>query len=117
MKKISIKQVEPHLAQDVETPLKTALKQHGYTVPEGSKLRVSLLRANGRKQPSNASASTWAPGTGRMQFWLEPSSTEEEASPAVDSSHAKVATAPDTAQAEGSQSSTSAGVQVHPAEA
>ncbi len=117
MKKISIKQVEPQLAQEVETPLKTALKQHGYSVPENSKLRVSLVRANGRKQPSNASASTWAPGTGRMEFWLEPSTAEEKAFPAAGSPQAKVASVNNATQAQGSQSPTSAGVQVHPAEA
>ncbi len=45
MAKVSIKQVEPQFAQELETPLKTALEQLGYSVPENFKLRVSLLRA------------------------------------------------------------------------
>jgi hypothetical protein len=116
MKKISIKQVEPQLAQEVETSLKTALKQQGYSVPENFKLRVSLLRANGRKQPSNASASTWTPGTGRMQFWLEPSTAEESSFEAAGSPAAEITSVKNTTQSEVSHSPTSEGLQVHPAE-
>jgi hypothetical protein len=117
MKKLSIKQVEPQLAQDVEAPLKTALKQHGYSVPENFRLRVSLLRANGRKQPSNAGASTWAPGTGRMQFWLEPSTAEEAVSQTAALPPSRIASVSSNTSAESFQSPTGTGIQVHPAEA
>jgi hypothetical protein len=117
MTKVSIKQVEPQFAQQLETPLKAVLKQLGYSVPENFKLRVSLLRANGRKQPSNAGASTWAPGTGRMQFWLEPSASEKMDSPGGTSRQAESLPAPEGTRAEVSQSTTSPSVFVHPAEA
>ncbi|MGA7081408.1 MAG: hypothetical protein WBY61_22080, partial [Terriglobales bacterium] len=51
-----------------------------------------------------------------MQFWLEPFTTDEEASPGVDSSPAEAASIPNATQAVGSQSA-SACIQVHPAEA
>lgn len=116
MAKVSIKQVEPQFAQELETPLKTALEQLGYSVPENFKLRVSLLRANGRKQPSNAGANTWAPGTGRMQFWLEPSPPQKTASPAGTSRPAGISPAPEV-RAKGFENTTSPSVVVHPAEA
>jgi hypothetical protein len=117
MAKVSIKQVEPQFAQELENPLKAALKQLGYSVPENFKLRVSLLRANGRKQPSNAGASTWAPGTGRMQFWLEPSVPEKAVSPTGTSRQTESLPAPDETRAKVSQGTTSTSVFVHPAEA
>ena len=78
MKKISIQQVEPRFAQELETPLKAVLKQLGYPIPESFRLRVSLLKANGRKKRSNAAADSWAPESERMQVWLEPSSAEDK---------------------------------------
>jgi len=81
MKKVSIQQVEPQFAQQLESPLKVALKQLGYSVPENFRLRVSLLQADGRKKRSNASAETWAPESDRMEFWLEPSNSEMSVSP------------------------------------
>jgi hypothetical protein len=116
--KTSIKQVEPQFAQELETPLKAALKQLGYSVPENFKLRVSLRRADGRKQPSNAGAGTWTPGTGRMQFWLEPAAPEKTASPLGTSRQGE--SLPGAAQAAGtkvSQAPAGPGVPVHPAEA
>jgi hypothetical protein len=112
MAKVSIKQVEPQFAQELETPLKAVLEQLGYSVPENFKLRVSLLRANGRKQPSNAGANTWAPGTGRMQFWLEPSAPEKRVSPAATSRPV-----PKANLTEVSRNTASPNVLVHPAEA
>ncbi len=61
MRKISIEQVEPRFAQELEVPLKAALKQLGYSIPESFRLRVSLLKADGRKKRSNAAADTWVP--------------------------------------------------------
>lgn len=116
MKKISIEQVGTLIAQELETTYKSTLKKHGYSVAEGLQLRVSLSRADGQKIRRNAGADAWAPESAeRMQLWLEPSK-EEAAFPVGDSPHVKVTSAPDAAHAEGSQSSTSSGVQVHPAE-
>ena len=70
MKKVSIEQVEPQVARELETPLKSALKHLGYTIPESFRLRVSLLRADGRKKRSNAAADTWSPESDR-KLWLE----------------------------------------------
>ncbi len=117
MTKVSIKQVEPQFAQELETPLRAALKQLGYCVPEHFKLRVSLLRANGRKQPSNAGAETWAPETGRMQFWLEYSAPEKMVSPTGNSRQVAHLSAPKAIRAAVSQSTTAPSVIVHPAEA
>jgi len=118
MQKVSIKQVETQLAQEVEPSLKTALKQHGYSVPENLKLRVSFLRSDGRKQRRDASASSWAPETGRLQLSLEPStraSTPEQAPlPAAGAQPSVVAV--HSVVLAGSQS-VGAGVYVHPAEA
>ncbi len=79
MEKLSIKQVEPRFAQELETPLKETLKKLGYSIPEKFRLRVSLLQANGRKKRSNAAADAWAPESDRLEFWLEPCTTSEPA--------------------------------------
>jgi hypothetical protein len=72
MEQLKIDQVEPRFADELETPLKAALKKLGYSIPESFRLRVNLLQANGRKKRSNAGAYTWAPESEPMQFWLEP---------------------------------------------
>ncbi len=82
MKKVSIEQVEPRLAQEIDEPLKAALKQLGYSIPKNSRLRVKFLSADGRKKRSNADAQTWAPESDPMKVWLE-STSEEEALVAV----------------------------------
>jgi|SRR5271169_1282713 len=113
MEKIRIKQVEPRFAQELEAPLKDTLKKLGYSIPDSLRLRVSLLHANGRKKRSNAGADTWTPESERMEFWLEPSTAERT------ESHAEVpqASSPsNTARTEACQATTSAGIQVHPAE-
>jgi hypothetical protein len=116
MEKIKIEQVEPRFAQELETPLKATLKKLGYSIPESFRLRVSLLHANGRKKRSNAGADTWIPGSERMEFWLEPSTAEKAESHAEVPQSAEVLSRSDTARAEASETITSAGVQVHPAE-
>jgi hypothetical protein len=72
MNKPSIQQVELHVSQSVQSSLKSALQQVGYSIPEGYRLRVALLDSNGRKKRSNAAAEKWSPQSGRLQFWLEP---------------------------------------------
>jgi hypothetical protein len=72
MEQLKIDQVEPRFADELEAPLKTALKKLGYSIPESFRLRVNLLQANGRKKRSDAGAYTWAPESEPMQFWLEP---------------------------------------------
>lgn len=108
MKKLSIEQVEPRFAQELEKPLKAALEHLGYSVPESFQLRVSLLKANGRKKRSNAAADSWAPGSSeRMEFWLEPSTPERtEVLPVNHATHAHT-----------SQTTTGPGIHVGPAEA
>ena len=116
MKKISIQQVEPRFAQELETPLKAALKQLGYSIPESFRLRVSLLAADGRKKRSNAAAQTWAPESDRMQFWLEPSTAGETVFPAEALHRAEDLSVPNSMQAE-AQSASGARIFVHQAEA
>jgi len=77
MEQLKIDQVEPRFADELETPLKAALKKLGYSIPESFRLRVNLLQSNGRKKRSNAGAYTWAPESEPMQFWLEPSNGPE----------------------------------------
>jgi hypothetical protein len=115
MKKISIEQVEPRFAEELDPPLKAVLKQLGYSIPDGFRLRVSLLQADGRKKRRNAGAYTWTPESEPAQFWLEPSTTTETVPIA--------AVEPEPAPAlgvTGSSASPSGGaatVYVHPAEA
>lgn len=78
MGKPSIEQVEIQVSQSVHSSLKAALRQAGYSIPEGHRLRVALLDSNGRKKRSNASAEKWSPQSGRLQFWLEPLRGESE---------------------------------------
>jgi len=77
MEQLKIDQVEPRFANELETPLKTALKKLGYSVPDSFRLHVKLLKADGGKKRSNASAHTWAPESEAMQIWLEPSLAAE----------------------------------------
>jgi hypothetical protein len=117
MEKISVEQVEPRVAHELETPLKDALKQLGYSIPESFRLRVSLLSADGRKKRSNASAHTWAPESGRMQVWLEPSSDEKATLPAEVARPTEVLSVARVSQTQTSQSTSGSKVYVHPAEA
>jgi hypothetical protein len=116
MKRIKIEQVEPRFAQELEAPLKDTLKKLGYSVPESFRLRVSLLQANGRKKRSNAGADTWTPESERMEFWLEPSTAQKTKSQGEVPQLADALSLSNTKPAEFSQTATSAGVQVHPAE-
>jgi hypothetical protein len=117
MKKISIKQVEPCFAQELEPPLKTALKKLGYPIPESFRLRVSLLQANGRKKRSNAGADTWAPESERMEFWLEPSSARAAVLSSGVSHQPDTLPVPSAERAESSPSISGQKGHVHPAEA
>jgi len=78
MKKINIEQVESSIAEELDQPLKAALKRHGYPIHESFRLRLSLLNADGRKKRSNAVAHAWAPEKSEpAQFWLEPFTAPE----------------------------------------
>jgi hypothetical protein len=114
MPKVSIKQVEPQVAEKVEPSLKAALKQVGYSVPDNLRLCVSLLRADGRKQRSNAGAETWAPQTGRMEFWLEPTDSHESVSSAPPMSDAEPSGIAEENTEDASHASTN--LFIHPAE-
>jgi hypothetical protein len=77
MKKVGIEQVEASIAEELDKPLKAALKRHGYSIHESLRLRLSLLNAEGRKR-SNAVAHAWVPEKSELaQFWLEPSAAAE----------------------------------------
>jgi hypothetical protein len=117
MKKISIEQVEPRFAQELETPLKVALKKLGYSIPESFRLRVSLLQANRRKKRSNAGADSWAPESERMEFWLEPSTAAKTVFATEVSHDAEAASVPSAAPTAPSQTARGVAVYVHPAEA
>jgi hypothetical protein len=78
MKKVNIEQVESSIAEELDKPLKAALKRHGYPIHESFRLRLSLLNADGRKKRSNAVAHAWSPEKSEpAQFWLEPSTATE----------------------------------------
>ena len=78
MKKINIEQVESSIAEELDKPLKAALKRHGYPIHESLRLRLSLLNSDGRKKRSNAVAHAWSPEKSEpAQFWLEPSTATE----------------------------------------
>jgi hypothetical protein len=119
MEQLKIDQVEPRFADELETPLKAALKKLGYSIPESFRLRVNLLQANGRKKRSNAGANTWAPEREPMQFWLEPFNGPE----AVPDAAVLVEREPKAPPASGATSPhavrgvNDASVYVHPAEA
>lgn len=78
MRKISIEQVESSIAEELDKPLKAALKRHGYSIHDSLRLRLSFLSTEGRKKRSNAVAYAWAPERSEpAQFWLEPSAAAE----------------------------------------
>lgn len=119
MKKINIEQVESSIAEELDKPLKAALKRHGYPIHESLRLRLSLLNSDGRKKRSNAVAHAWSPEKSEpAQFWLEPSTAIQvapvaevvrEAEPAVPASDVAVVAAP--------HGIGGASIAVHPAEA
>jgi hypothetical protein len=119
MEQLKIDQVEPRFANELEAPLKSALKKLGYSIPDSFRLRVNLLQANGRKKRSNASACTWAPESEPMQVWLELSTAAEVTSVsagAIEQERISTsASAPISTQALRGAGSES--VYVHPAEA
>jgi hypothetical protein len=114
---VKIKQLEPQFAQRLGSPLKTILRELRYPLPEHYQLQVSLLDASGRKKRSDASAENWSPESGRIEIRFQPAATQlrPEASeatrgaPTVVESHAHAVRTSD--------SSRSAAVNVHPAEA
>ena len=116
MEKIRIEQFEPRFAQELETPLKDTLKKLGYSIPESSRLRVSLLQANGRKKRSNAGADTWSPESERMEFWLEPSATQNSESYVEVPQSTDALSPSNTTRTDASQTATGTGGQLHPSE-
>jgi hypothetical protein len=116
MKKISIRQVEPRVAQELETPVKAALQQVGISVPESFRLRVSFLQANGRKKRSNAAADTWTPNSDLIQCWLEPSTAEKKLSPPEISQQDDLLSIANETRAGARQNTAGPGVPIHPAE-
>ncbi len=68
---MNIEQVELEVSRNLQTSLKSALQQVGYSVPDTCRVCVSLVDANGRKKRSNAKADNWSPDSGRLQVWFE----------------------------------------------
>lgn len=115
MKKVNIEQVESSIAEELDKPLKAALKRHGYPIHENFRLRLSLLNADGRKKRSNAVAHAWAPEKSEpAQFWLEPSAAKETVPVAVIEQEEAPASSVTGTSASPSGGGTS--VYVHPAE-
>jgi hypothetical protein len=116
MSKINIEQVESSIAEELDKPLKAALKRHGYPIHESFRLRLSLLNSDGRKKRSNAVAQAWSPEKSEpAQFWLEPSAeTEAVPPPAVAQ---PIQTATPAFVVTDMSASHSASLPVHPAEA
>jgi hypothetical protein len=82
-----IEQVEPQFAQKLVSPLKQALHELRYFVPDHYQLRVSLLDANGRKKRSNASAENWSPESGRIEIRFEPAPPARQTEATSGASH------------------------------
>jgi hypothetical protein len=116
--KTNIEQVESRIAEELEKPLKEALKRHGYPIHESFRLRLSLLNADGRKKRSNAVAQAWAPEKSEpAQFWLEPVAVAE--SVPVSKAVAMAETLPLSGErnAKTSPDANDESLDVHPAEA
>lgn len=119
MKKVNIEQVESSIAEELDKPLKAALKRHGYPIHESFRLRLSLLNTGGRKKRSNAVAQAWAPEKSEpAQFWLEPPpATEAVSVAAVAQQPEAAAVGSGTTDSSVQHNVIGAGVYVHPAEA
>jgi hypothetical protein len=119
MSKVNIEQVESRIAEELDKPLKAALKRHGYPIHESLRLRLSLLNADGRKKRSNAVAQAWSPEKSEpAQFWLEPSTATETVPPPAVAQQIQTATPPPVVTViSGSHGAGDASVYVHPAEA
>lgn len=116
--KINIEQVESSIAEELDKPLKAALKRHGYPIHESFRLRLSLLNADGRKKRSNAVAKAWSPEKSEpAQFWLEPFAVAEPGQ--VSEVAAKAETQPPSGALgpEVSPDATVDSLNLHPAEA
>jgi hypothetical protein len=73
---MKIPELESQLAA-VAAPLKDLLHKAG-VLPEHFQLRVSLLKADGRKVRSDASADNWSGESGRVEIRFEPGSPEQK---------------------------------------
>ncbi len=65
-------QIEPQLAQKLDTPLKRILQEFQCPVSDNYRLRVLLLDAEDRKKRSDTSADKWSPDSGRIEIRFEP---------------------------------------------
>jgi hypothetical protein len=116
--KINIEQVESSIAEELDKPLKAALKRHGYPIHESFRLRLSLLNADGRKKRSNAVAQAWAPEKSEpAQFWLEPFAVAEPVRVSEVAGRAETLPPSGEPSPKASPDATSESLNVHPAEA
>lgn len=74
--KTTVEQLEGHFESKLSNPLKDLLQEFSFPVPKQSRLRVSLVQANGRKKRSTAAAESWSPQSDRLQIWFEPTGQE-----------------------------------------
>jgi hypothetical protein len=115
--KINIEQVESSIAEELDKPLKAALKRHGYPIHESLRLRLSLLNADGRKKRSNAVAHAWAPEKSEpARFWLEPFAASETAVISEAAQNAGKVTASTSANPQTSSAGLGAAVDLSPSE-
>jgi hypothetical protein len=116
--KVNIEQVESSIAEELDQPLKAALKRHGYLIHESFRLRLSLLNSDGRKKRSNAVAQAWAPEKSEpAQFWLEPLAAGQAAHAPEVAPRTETASAAGNTRPEDLRGSTGESSAVHPAEA
>lgn len=116
--KINIEQVESSIAEELDKPLKAALKRHGYPIHESFRLRLSLLNSDGRKKRSNAVAHAWAPEKSEpAQFWLEPF-TPADSTPVPASTTVNHSDSPEgNSSSQASFTANGESLNVHPSEA
>jgi hypothetical protein len=116
--KINIEQVESSIAEELDEPLKAALKRHGYPIHESFRLRLSLLNADGRKKRSNAVAQAWAPEKSEpAQFWLEPIAVAEPVRASEAAALTETLRPPSKPSPKASPDATDESLNIHPAEA
>jgi hypothetical protein len=110
---MNISDVEPQLAQKLDTTLRQTLQELGYSLPEHWRAQVSLRNSNGRKTRSNAAASNWSPDSGMIEVWFQPAPQQQRSTAEASCSKVNLpSTQPAQLRSESPES-----VYVHPAEA
>ncbi|HTV65454.1 MAG TPA: hypothetical protein VMD98_07620 [Bryocella sp.] len=111
MSTAKIGQVELDAAQNLEIPLKSVLKQLGYSVSQQDQLHIEL-HARNRKIRSDASAEHWSPDEGWIKLYFAPAAGETETQRSDIASAAS-----SSAESTGNSTAPSQAVHMHPVEA